>query len=114
VRIEIGADDVQELRKSLTLGLDANGRLPGQAGISCTVVPQPARHAFPAKEVLVLVVEFATAVSAQLIANWLYDRLRGRHVNLIVGEKKADVDNRERLGAIIGEQAQNEDKEEKT
>ena len=101
VRIEIRVDDPKTILPVLKSDIEEGAYFSTDSGISGKAVPQPSRRAFPASEVLVLIFEFAGAVSAGIIANWLYDRLRDKGATIIVGNKEVRIEKAEKLKEVI-------------
>jgi hypothetical protein len=101
VRIEIQVEDSKTVLPLLKSDVEEGVYFKSETGISGKAVPQPSRHAFPGSEVIVFVFEFAAAVSAGLIANWLYDRLRNKGATVIVGRKEIRIENAEKLKDVI-------------
>ena len=101
VRIEVRVDDSKAIIPILKSDVEDGGYFKYEDGLSVKSVPQATRHAFPGFDVIVFIFEFTAAVSASLIANWLYERLRNKGATIIIGSKEVRIENAEKLKDVI-------------
>jgi hypothetical protein len=101
VRVEIRADSLEKISRDLSNNFEARSSFSEEKHIRCKRLPQPSRSALPAGEALAFVFEFGGAVSAGIIANWLYSKLRGSGAIVVIGDEEIRIENAEKLREII-------------
>lgn len=90
-------DELANLSNDIT----SQSYFPKDSDITGVIAPQPARRAFPGSESIVILLEFAGSISAGLIANWLYDRLKGKGATIYIGRNEVKIENAEKLKELI-------------
>jgi len=101
LRIGVKVDDPKAVFPVLKSDIEGGSYFNSENGISGAVAPQPSHHAFPGPDVIVLVFEFAMAISTGLIANWLYEKLRNKEAIIVLGKKEIRIENAEKLKEAI-------------
>jgi hypothetical protein len=101
VRIEVQVSDSRDILEVLNADVKDETYFPKDSHISVNVIPSSSRKAFPSAETMVFIFDFITGVSAGLIANWLYDRLRDKATTVIIGKHKVRIESASELTEII-------------
>ena len=73
-----------------TIGAGTSVELPGDAKLTCQSLY--IRKALGAPETLTLVVSFGSGVAAGLVADWLYEKLRGRATSLRIDRVEIQIE----------------------
>jgi hypothetical protein len=92
MRVSIDTEDRRlgfDLMGEGSVGAGSKVSIPGNATV--TLKEWRVRKGFGIPETLELVVATSAAVEAGLIANWLYDKLKGRDVKLRIEELEVEV-----------------------
>jgi hypothetical protein len=101
IKIDVTVDDPKVIYPTLKADVENGTYFKPETGISGRVFPLAVRHAFPGAEVITFVLEFATEVSAGLIAHWLYDRLGNKGATIVIGKEEIRIENAEKLKDTI-------------
>jgi hypothetical protein len=91
MRVEIRAIDRSVMDELIPGYSSEHKRASEQDGIRIGLLDEPRRGAFGVAEIIKLSIDFGASVSAAVVSQWLYDKIKGRSISVTIDKMEVDV-----------------------